>query len=176
MEGWPERFSMGTRGIGRRVRFHRLCRMDRRRMDAFHCAFCRLDGRWGDRSCRQRSRESRGGLAAIGVAASRGYLGGHMSKGLSKVVSWLGFMPLTAQDPLGYETARSIAAKTMSQPGAILPMVVVSVFAMVLVSTGAGFALRELRLANPETARSFYPSVLAVATAFGFVVFGGAFL
>lgn len=101
---------------------------------------------------------------------------GHMSKGLAKVVSWLGFMPLTAQDPLGYETARSIAAKTMSQPGAILPMVVVSVFAMVLVSTGAGFALRELRLANPETARSFYPSVLAVATAFGFVVFGGAFL
>lgn len=101
---------------------------------------------------------------------------GHMSKGLAKVVSWLGFMPLSAQDPLGLGTARVIAAKTLMQPDAILPMTVVSLFAMLLVLTGASLALRELRLANPETARSFYPSVLAVSTAYFFIVFGWGFL
>lgn len=43
--------------------------------------------------------------------------GGHRSKGLAKIVSWGGFLPLSAKDLLGIDTARAITAETLPRPG-----------------------------------------------------------
>jgi polyferredoxin len=101
---------------------------------------------------------------------------GHMCKGLAKVISWIGFLPLAARDPVGAETVRGLAAKTMPPPAALLPMTAVSVMAMVLVLTAAYFALREVRLAQGETSERYVAPVLALAGSFLFIVFGWGFL
>jgi polyferredoxin len=101
---------------------------------------------------------------------------GHMSKGLAKFVSWVGFLPLAARDPVGIETAEALAGKTLPQPASVLPMVAVSVVAMILVVTAACFALRELRLAQGETHRRYRLPVAVLASGFLFVVFGWGFL
>ncbi len=97
---------------------------------------------------------------------------GHMCKGLAKVASWAGFLPLALQDPSGADTALRLSEKTLSQPAALLPMSVVSAMAVVLVWTGACFALREARLSNPEAHRAYRPAVVALATCLAFLVFG----
>jgi hypothetical protein len=101
---------------------------------------------------------------------------GHMSKGLAKVVAWIGFVPLAAKDPFGMETARAIASKGLPQPSLLLPMIVVSVLAMSLILAGGFFALREARLAQPGVHRRYYAPVLAVSAMFCFIVFGWGFL
>jgi polyferredoxin len=99
---------------------------------------------------------------------------GHLCKGLAKMTSWIGFLPLAARDPIGAETARRLAAKTMPAPAAILPMATVSVVAIVLVLTAAWFALREVRLAQGESHHYRVP-VLALAGCFLFIVLGWGF-
>ncbi len=97
---------------------------------------------------------------------------GHLCKGLAKFVSWIGFLPLALQDPRGTNSALALSAKTNPQPASLLPMSIVSAMAVVLVLTGAYFALREARLANPETYRHFRPALIALAACFIFIVFG----
>jgi len=101
---------------------------------------------------------------------------GHMCKGLAKVVSWVGFLPLAARDPMGVDTAQAISVKTLPQPASILPMVVVSLLAMLLVMTAAYFSVRELRLAQGEKHRRYRVPVLVVTSCFLFIVFGWGFL
>jgi NAD-dependent dihydropyrimidine dehydrogenase PreA subunit len=101
---------------------------------------------------------------------------GHLCKGLAKFASWVGFLPLAARDPVGADTARALAAKTLPQPASILPMAAVSVIAMVLVLTAAWFAVREIRLAQGKTVRAFRIPVLTVAACVLFIVFGWGFL
>jgi len=101
---------------------------------------------------------------------------GHMSKGLAKFVSWVGFLPLAAKDPAGIDTALAFAAKTLPQPASVLPMVAVSVIAAALLLTAACFALRELRLAQGEVYRRCRLPVLLLASCFLFLVFGWGFL
>ncbi len=101
---------------------------------------------------------------------------GHLCKGLAKVVSWAGFLPLALHDPNGTNTALGLSAKTIPQPASLLPMFVVSAMAIVLVLTGAYFALREARLANPETHGRYRPALIALAACFVFIVFGWGYL
>lgn len=101
---------------------------------------------------------------------------GHMAKGLAKLVSWVGFLPLVAGDPAGIETSLAIHSKTLPQPGSILPMVAVSPVAMLLMLTAAWFACRELRLTHGESHRRLIAPVLTVAAGFLFLVFGWGFL
>jgi len=101
---------------------------------------------------------------------------GHMCKGLAKFVSWIGFLPLAAKDPVGIETAKVLAAKPAQQPTSILPTDAVSVVAMLLVLTAAWFSVRELRLAQGETRRGYRLPVLVLASCFLFLVFGWGFL
>jgi len=101
---------------------------------------------------------------------------GHMCKGLAKVASWAGFLPLSVQDPKGVDTAIGLGAKTIPQPASLLPMSVVSATAVLLVLTGAYFALRELRLTYPETGRRYRPALVTLAACFVFIVFGWGYL
>lgn len=101
---------------------------------------------------------------------------GHLCKGLAKFVSWVGFLPLAATDPVGVDTARAITAKTLPQPASVLPMIPVSLAAMILVLTAVYFAVRELRLAQGETHRRYRVPVLVLASCFLFIVFGWGFL
>ena len=97
---------------------------------------------------------------------------GHMCKGLAKAASWAGFLPLAIQDPDGVRTAMALSAKAIPQPAALLPMVVVSVMAGLLVLTGACFALGEFRLIYPETHRRYRPALVVIAACFAFIVLG----
>lgn len=124
-----------------------------------------------------------GGAASLGEAVRRLALpmavvisAGHLCKGLAKLTSAIGFVPLAARDPVGVETARGLAGNTIPQPAALLPMIAVSLMAVVLVVTAACFAVRELRLAQGETHRGYRLPVLAVASCFLFIVFGWGFL
>lgn len=101
---------------------------------------------------------------------------GHMCKGLAKVVSWVGLLPLAARDPVGVDTTRAITAKTLPQPDLILPRVVVSLLAMLLVMSAAYFSMRELRLAQGDTHRRYRAPVLVLAFCFLFIIFGWGFL
>jgi polyferredoxin len=101
---------------------------------------------------------------------------GHMCKGLAKVVSWIGFLPLAANDPAGVATARAIAAGAIPQPAAILPMAAVSVLAVLLIFAGGYFAAREARLSQPETYRRLRTAIWATTVCFGFIVLSWGFL
>ncbi|NLX96177.1 MAG: hypothetical protein GXY83_08370 [Rhodopirellula sp.] len=101
---------------------------------------------------------------------------GHMCKGLAKFVSWVGFLPLSVQDPKGVDTALGLTAKTIPQPASLLPMSVVSAIAVLLVLAGAYFAMRELRLTYPKTSRGYRPALVTLAACFVFVVFGWGYL
>ncbi len=101
---------------------------------------------------------------------------GHLCKGLAKVASWAEFLPLALHDPNGTNTALRLSAKTIPQPASLLPMFVVSAMAIVLVLTGTYFALREARLANPETYKRYHLALIALAACFVYIVFGWGYL
>ena len=67
-------------------------------------------------------------------------------------------------------------AKTLPQPAAVLPMIVVSVLSLALVVAGACYTLRELRLAQGDQHRRFRWPILLLASGFLFLVFGWGFL
>jgi hypothetical protein len=101
---------------------------------------------------------------------------GHLCKGLAKFVSWIGFLPLAAQDPAGIDTARALVARTLIPPKSVLPMTAVCVLSLALLLLGTYFTLRELRLAQGTTHRRFCLPTLVLAASFLFIVFGWAFL
>jgi hypothetical protein len=101
---------------------------------------------------------------------------GQMCKGLAKFTSWVGFLPLAFQDPKGVDTAVGLSAKTIPQPASMLPMIVVSTIAVLLILTGAYFALREARLTYPESHRRYRPALAALAACFVLIVFGWGYL
>lgn len=97
---------------------------------------------------------------------------GHMSKGLAKFVAWVGFLPLALNDPLGINTAVAIASKSLSPPAPLLSLPAVSALGIALISLGIMFAVREARLAHPETYHHQLFSKLALATVFAAIVVG----
>jgi hypothetical protein len=101
---------------------------------------------------------------------------GHMAKGLAKFVSWIGFLPLAAEDPAGIGTAQALVAKALSPPSSVLPMTAVCVLSLMLVLAGTYFTLREFRLARGTAHRRFYLPTLVLAASFLFIVFGWGFL
>jgi hypothetical protein len=101
---------------------------------------------------------------------------GHMCKGLAKIASWAGFLPLAIQDPKGVATALGLGAKMIPQAASLLPMFIVSAMAVLLVLSGAYFALREVRLTSPETHRRYRPALVAIGACCLFIVFGWGYL
>lgn len=79
---------------------------------------------------------------------------GHMSKGLAKFVSWVGFLPQAIIDPSGEQTATAIAGHAMLPPHAMLPKTIVAVIAGVFILSALFFAWREARLAGPRGAKA----------------------
>jgi hypothetical protein len=103
---------------------------------------------------------------------------GHMTKGLAKFVSWAGFLPYALKDPVGSNTVLVMSHKTIPQPASLLSLPVVAAVGMILVLVGLSFAIREARLAHPETRthhRHIIPK-LGLAAAFLCIIFGWAFV
>jgi len=94
----------------------------------------------------------------------------HMVNAIRKAASWGGYLPLVLRDPLGTSTAQAITAGTMGQPAHVLAVGVVSTVGVVLMITGALFALREARLADPERYRGRVPAIVALALFFTVIV------
>jgi hypothetical protein len=101
---------------------------------------------------------------------------GHMAKGLAKINSWGGYLPMAVKEPRGTETALAITAGTMDKPASLIPMVVVSVLGLLLIAMMGYYSLRESRVADAETHKSRVPLILLAALASAFLVFGWGFL
>lgn len=99
---------------------------------------------------------------------------GHMSKRLAKFVSWSSFLPSTLSDPVGLETVKAIAAKTLPAPAPLLGLSAVAVLALAAVLVQFLYAMREHRLANAQEQTSWrgYFPVVALATLFGLIIVG----
>jgi len=97
---------------------------------------------------------------------------GHMAKGLAKVSSWGGYLPLALWEPTGQEHALSLAAGTVAKPAPLLPVGAVSVAGLILVLVLAMFALRESRVAAPASHRGRIVPIALVAAASVFLVIG----
>lgn len=121
-------------------------------------------------SCKRSPPASRRPFRATGIAA------GHMAKGLAKIASWGGYLPMAIKEPQGAETALAITAGTMGKPASMLPMDVVSVLSLFLLVTMAYFSLRESRLADTDTHKSRVPSILLATFASAYLIFGWGFL
>jgi polyferredoxin len=100
---------------------------------------------------------------------------GHMAKGLAKLTSWGGYLPMVLKNPGGAETALAIEAGTMDKAGPLMPAVLVSALGLLLLATMGLFSFRESRLADPETHPSRAPSILLATLASAFLVFGWGF-
>ncbi len=100
---------------------------------------------------------------------------GHMAKGLAKIASWGGYLPMSLKEPRGTETALAITSGSLEKPGPLTPIVVVSVLSLLLLAIMTYFSLRESRLADPDTHKSRVPSIFIAALASGFLIFGWGF-
>ncbi len=102
---------------------------------------------------------------------------GHMAKGLAKVSSWIGFLPYALRDPYGGSTISALASKSLPPPPHLLSIGWVSVLGILLVTTSLFVAVREARLANPDTAIRFHQllPIVGLATVFLGIVGGWAF-
>jgi ferredoxin len=101
---------------------------------------------------------------------------GHMAKGLAKITSWGGYLPMALKEPSGTGTALAITAGTMEKPASLMPITVVSVLSLLLLLIMVYYSLRESRLADPDTHKSRVPSILLATLASGFLVLGWGFL
>ena len=101
---------------------------------------------------------------------------GHMAKGLAKFVSWVGFLPYACKDPLGIKTALEMSSKTIRQPASLISMAIISIVGMILVITGMYFAVREAKLANPETYYLRFSPKLILGVFFVFIIFGWGYI
>jgi polyferredoxin len=97
---------------------------------------------------------------------------GHMAKGLAKITSWGGYLPMALKEPSGSETALAITAGTMDKPASLMPITMVSVLSLLLLLMMGYYSLRESRLAEPETHKSRVPSILLATLASAFLIFG----
>lgn len=97
---------------------------------------------------------------------------GHMAKGLAKMVSWGGYLPMALGQPTGRDNALAITEGTLSKPGSLLPMSIVCVTSLVLVLGALYFALRESRLADAATHRGRVAAIWIVGAASIFLVLG----
>ena len=101
---------------------------------------------------------------------------GHMAKGLAKFVSWVGFLPYACNDPLGIKTVLAMSSKTIRQPASLISMTIISLFGMLLVIAGMYFAVRESKLANPETYYLRLSPKLILGVFFASIVFGWGYI
>ena len=101
---------------------------------------------------------------------------GHMAKGLAKVSSWGGYLPMAMKEPHGTESATAIAAGAMDKPASWMSLMLVTVLSLLLLVALSSFSLRESRLADPETHWTRMPSILMAALASAFLIFGWGFL
>jgi len=101
---------------------------------------------------------------------------GHMAKGLAKFISWVGFLPYACKDPLGIKTALEMSSKTIRQPVSLISMTIISILGMILVITGMYFAVREAKLANPETYYLRLAPKLILGVFFAFIIFGWGYM
>jgi hypothetical protein len=97
---------------------------------------------------------------------------GHMSKGLAKFVSWIGFLPYALRDPVGTETLQAITNKVLPSPSLLLPLPIVATIGITLVCAGLFFAAREAGLTRPKAGyRQLIPEV-TLAGGFLFIILG----
>jgi hypothetical protein len=95
-----------------------------------------------------------------------------MAKGLAKICSWGGYLPLSIQKPKGIEHAQAIATKTMAMPPSILSKPSVSLICLCLIALGTFFGLRENRLAGGRKNHIISIVILAVAAVELYLVWG----
>ena len=100
---------------------------------------------------------------------------GHMAKGLAKLASWGGYLPLALQQPNGVDHAVAIASGSMPAPPHLLSMPAVSLVSFALVLVMGGFALRESRLADATTHRSRIGPIVSVTVLACFLIAGWTF-
>ncbi|MBI3947505.1 MAG: 4Fe-4S binding protein [Armatimonadetes bacterium] len=91
---------------------------------------------------------------------------GHVSKGLAKTTSWIGFIPGALSDPAGSVRAAAISAKTIPSPPALVSLPVVGAVAVVLVAASVWLGTREARLADPDRLSARAVPVLLVGALF----------
>jgi hypothetical protein len=86
---------------------------------------------------------------------------GHMSKGLAKFVSWIGFLPHALRDPDGAQTAIEISRGILPKPEALISLQVVALIASILIGLGIFYAARVARASHPG---SSYRAFLLMGT------------
>lgn len=101
---------------------------------------------------------------------------GHMAKGLAKLVSWGGYLPMALRAPSGALNATAITSGDLARPSALLPMPVVSLVGMTLILIMGCYALRESRLADVPSHRSRVVPILFVVVSGACLAFGWGFL
>ena len=79
---------------------------------------------------------------------------GHMSKGLAKFVTWVGFLPHALRDPNGTQTVVEISRGILPKPGALLSLPLVALIASTLIGLGAFYAVRVARTSHPGSSCS----------------------
>jgi hypothetical protein len=97
---------------------------------------------------------------------------GHMAKGLAKLASWAGYLPLALGEPGGLEHATAIASGTVAPPQHLLPMSVIAAVGCALLLLMGYYSLRESRLADESTHSSRIPAVLLTELLSLFLVLG----
>ena len=100
---------------------------------------------------------------------------GHMAKGLAKLASWGGYLPLALGEPIGRDNALAITAGTLSKPASLLPMSVVSAASLVLILAMLYYALRESRMADVATHRGRIAAIWIVGLTSAFLILGWSF-
>jgi len=101
---------------------------------------------------------------------------GQMAKGLAKLVSWAGFLPVAWSQPDGVANSLAMAAKKMPQPASLLSLPTVSIIGLVLLLLALWFSLRELRRSNRSVRAVWAVPPAVVLGIFGFAIFGWGFL
>lgn len=99
---------------------------------------------------------------------------GHMSKGLAKFVSWVGFLPYALKESGGTQTAMGITQGILPKPHEFLSLPTVACVASILVGLGVFFASRVTKTAQPESRYRYLLLKASFATFFLFVILGHA--
>ncbi|MBI2817241.1 MAG: 4Fe-4S binding protein [Acidobacteria bacterium] len=101
---------------------------------------------------------------------------GHMSKGLAKFVSWVGYLPAAVQEPEGVSTSMAMAAKAVPTPATILSLPWVATIGVVLTFVGLCLAIREYRILDGSPCIGRVLPHALMAGVYSFVIFGWGFL
>lgn len=97
---------------------------------------------------------------------------GHMTKGMEKFTSWIGFLPIAWAEPTGLQTAMKMNAKVMAQPSSWLTSSTLSSVGILLMILAIGLAVREARLADPEKYRNRLLPICMLGGFYGFLILG----